>query len=113
MAVNFYTQNYCSNYASKFFNSGRLDFEKVKRYGAEFGLSVEDLKGNETQGELGHLLFNKQVKTKFAGINPIEHNKKSSIFSKKKLDGVIRSNSFSSSNQNQVDFMGRKLNIVV
>lgn len=81
MAVDFYTQNYCSSYASKFFSGGKLDEAKIKEYGRKFGIDINDLTGKESISDLAKIIYNKQIKDKFNGTDPISEIKKTnSIF---------------------------------
>ena len=103
MAVDFYTQNFCSNYASNFYSGGSLNKEKIEEYGKKFGIKIDDLEGNETKSELAKILFDKQLKVNFNGTDPIknqEPTKNQSIFSKNinENDGIM--------------YKGQKLNIV-
>mgnify|MGYP003295089640 CR=1 FL=1 len=81
--VDFFTQGFCENYASNFFKNGELRLDLVEKYGSKFGLSKNDLKGNETIFELAQIIFEKQINNNFGGTDPIKKGisqKKNSIF---------------------------------
>ncbi len=110
MAVDFYTQNFCSNYASKFYSGGCLNKEKVEEYGKKFGINVNDLEGDETKSELAKILFDKQLKINFNGTDPIKNQdstKNQSIFTKK-----TNENNEQEINNNEITYKGEKLNII-
>lgn len=86
-SVDFYTLNFCNNYANNFFKNGVLDFDLVEKYGSKFGLSKNELKGDESVFKIAQILFNKQIKTNFNDTDPIKKGvsqKKNSIFQEDK-----------------------------
>jgi len=94
MAVDFYTQNFCSGYTSKFYEGGKLSKKKIEEYGKKFGIKPEDLKGTESPADLAKILYDKQLKISFNGTDPIKNNKQTT------------------NNNNEMEYKGQKLNII-
>ena len=108
MAVDFYTQNFCSSYTSNFYEKGELSKKKIEEYGKKFGLTLDDLKGTEKPAQLAKILYEKQLKVKFNGTDPIKNQdsaKNNSLFS-------INEKNTEVPQKNQMNYKGQKLNII-
>ena len=114
--VDYYTQNFCNNYAYNFFKNGMLDFDLVDKYGAKFGLSKNDFKGNETVFQIAQKIYEQQIKNEFNGTDPIKKGysqKKFSIFLEKDIkQGTNNQYTLNTVNREFFDTQNRKLKII-